>query len=94
MRAADVMTRNVVSVSPKTPDRQVGRAQRLPTDGEEEAREIRAQAKPSEMMLGCGKISRQVERLGGAQHCLRKLFHSAHFELPNPLARHVKTFAL
>jgi len=47
----------------------------------------------TEMMLGCGKISRQAERLGGAQHCRCKLVDCAHFKLPNPLARHVKTSA-
>src|SRR6266478_4571328 len=47
----------------------------------------------TEMMLGCGKITRQAERLGGAQHCLFKLVDCAHFKLPNPLARHVKTSA-
>ena len=43
--------------------------------------------------LGCGKITRQAERLGGAQHCRCKLVDCAHFKLPNPLARHVKTSA-
>src|SRR5438034_4070301 len=47
----------------------------------------------TEMMLGCGKITRQAERLGGAQHCRCKLVDCAHFKLPNPLARHVKTSA-
>ena len=40
--------------------------------------------------LSRGKIGRQAQRLGGAEHSPAELLDSAHFELPNPLARDLK----
>ena len=40
--------------------------------------------------LSCGEIGWQADRLGGAEHPLSQLVDSAHFELPDALARDAK----